>query len=139
GVHGGHDDDRCGDLGVLGAQVPGGHGDPARVHVLPEHARRALPAAGPRGVPAQAARRARSPALKMFRDRTAAGERLAAMLEQYRGSDVLVLAIPAGGVPVAAAIARSLGLALEVAPVSKVLFPWTTESGYDAVAFDGSV
>ena len=75
----------------------------------------------------------------MFRDRTAAGERLAAMLEQYRGSDVLVLAIPAGGVPVAAAIARSLGLALEVAPVSKVLFPWTTESGYGAVAFDGSV
>src|SRR5438132_4167604 len=75
----------------------------------------------------------------MFRDRTAAGERLAAMLEQYRGSHVLVLAIPAGGVPVAAAIARSLGLALEVAPVSKVLFPWTTESGYGAVAFDGSV
>jgi putative phosphoribosyl transferase len=77
--------------------------------------------------------------MKMFRDRRAAGERLAAMLEQYRGSDALVLAIPAGGVPVAAAIARALGLAVEVAPVSKVLFPWTTESGYGAVAFDGSV
>src|SRR5205807_540289 len=103
-------------------------------------ARGAIPTAGARRVPAQAARaRARSPALKMFRDRMAAGERLAAMLEQYRGSDALVLAIPAGGVPVAAAIARSLGLALEVAPVSKVLFPWTTESGYGAVAFDASV
>lgn len=75
----------------------------------------------------------------MFRDRRAAGERLTPMLERYRGSDALVLAIPAGGVPVGAAIARSLGLALEVAPVSKVLFPWTSESGYGAVAFDGSV
>jgi predicted phosphoribosyltransferase len=75
----------------------------------------------------------------MFPDRTAAGKRLAGMLEQYRGSNALVLAIPAGGVPVAAAIAGSLGLALEVAPVSKVLFPWTTESGYGAVAFDGSM
>jgi predicted phosphoribosyltransferase len=74
-----------------------------------------------------------------FRDREAAGARLAAMLERYRGSDALVLAIPAGGVPVAATIARSLGLQLEVAPVSKVLFPWTTEGGYGAVAFDGTV
>ena len=75
----------------------------------------------------------------VFRDRAAAGVRLAAMLEKYRGSDTLVLAIPAGGVPVGAAIARELGLRLQAAPVSKVLFPWTTESGFGAVAFDGSV
>lgn len=75
----------------------------------------------------------------MFRDRTAAGEELARMLEKFRGSTALVAAIPAGGVPVAAAISRSLGLPLEVAPVSKVLYPWTTESGYGAVAFDGTV
>ena len=74
-----------------------------------------------------------------FRDRDAAGTRLAAMLEKYRGGSAIVLAIPAGGVPVGAAIARELGLSLHAAPVSKVLYPWTTESGFGAVAFDGSV
>ena len=75
----------------------------------------------------------------VFRDRIHAGEVLAGMLEAYRGSNALVLAIPAGGVPVAAEIARRLGLALDVAVVSKVLLPWTTEAGFGAVAFDGSV
>jgi predicted phosphoribosyltransferase len=74
-----------------------------------------------------------------FRDRADAGARLAAMLEKYRGSQAIVLAIPAGGVPVGVAIARELGLRLQAAPVSKVLYPWTTESGFGAVAFDGSV
>ena len=74
-----------------------------------------------------------------FRDRGHAGRELAKMLEEFRGAAALVLAIPAGGVPVAAAIAAELGLPLDVAPVSKVLYPWTTESGYGAVAFDGSM
>jgi len=74
-----------------------------------------------------------------FRDRAHAGRTLAKMLAEFRGAPALVVAIPAGGVPVAAAIATELGLPLDVAPVSKVLYPWTTESGYGAVAFDGSV
>jgi putative phosphoribosyl transferase len=74
-----------------------------------------------------------------FRDRAAAGARLAAMLEKYRASGAIVFAIPAGGIPIGAAIARELGLPLHAAPVSKVLYPWTTESGFGAVAFDGSV
>jgi predicted phosphoribosyltransferase len=74
-----------------------------------------------------------------FHDRAAAGRELAVMLEDFRGSLATVLAIPSGGVPVALEIARALGLPLDVAPVSKVLLPWTTESGYGAVAFDGSV
>ncbi|HZD20670.1 MAG TPA: phosphoribosyltransferase, partial [Burkholderiales bacterium] len=74
-----------------------------------------------------------------FRDRVHAGRELAKMLEEFRGTPALVLAIPAGGVPVARAIATQLGLPLDLAPVSKVLYPWTTESGYGAVAFDGSV
>lgn len=77
--------------------------------------------------------------MSAFRDRPAAGRRLAAMLKSYEGSDALVLAIPAGGVPVALEIAKALRLPLHVAPVSKILFPWTTESGFGAVAFDGSV
>jgi putative phosphoribosyl transferase len=74
-----------------------------------------------------------------FKDRSAAGRSVAGMLKQYKDSDAIVLAIPAGGVPVATEIARALGLELQVIPVSKVLFPWTTEGGFGAVAFDGTV
>lgn len=75
----------------------------------------------------------------VFRDRTHAGEVLAAMLDAYRRSDAKVLAIPAGGVPVAAEIAQRLEIPLEVAVVSKITLPWNTEAGYGAVAFDGTV
>jgi predicted phosphoribosyltransferase len=75
----------------------------------------------------------------VFRDRAEAGAVLAEMLTAYRWTEAIVLAIPSGGVPVGAEIARRLGLALEVAVVSKVLLPWTTEAGFGAVAFDGSV
>ena len=76
--------------------------------------------------------------VNVFRDRSDAGVVLAGMLEKYRKSNTLVLAIPAGGVPVAVEIATRLELALDVAPASKVLYPWTTESGFGAVAFDGT-
>ncbi len=77
----------------------------------------------------------------VFRDRAHAGAVLAEMLapgfdRRPRG---LVLAIPAGGVPVAAPIAQRLALPLDLAVVSKITLPWTTESGYGAIAFDGSV
>jgi putative phosphoribosyl transferase len=75
----------------------------------------------------------------VFRDRRAAGVALAGMLQRYHGTNALILAIPAGGVPVAAEVAARLAVPLDIAPVSKVLLPWTTESGYGAVAFDGSV
>lgn len=75
----------------------------------------------------------------VFADRREAGERLAQMLDEFRGSGALVAAIPAGGVPVAIEIAARLDLALDVLPVSKILLPWNTESGFGAVAFDGSV
>lgn len=74
----------------------------------------------------------------VFHDRVHAGEILAGMLAEYRDSDALVLAIPAGGVPVAAVIAGQLGLQLDVLPVSKILYPWTTESGFGAIAYDGT-
>ena len=74
--------------------------------------------------------------MSKFRDRSAAGEHLATLLRQHK--DAIVLAIPAGGVPVGAAIAGALGLELHAIPVSKALYPWTTESGFGAVAFDGT-
>jgi putative phosphoribosyl transferase len=76
---------------------------------------------------------------QVFRDRTHAGNVLAWMLVALRGTDALILAIPAGGVPVAAEVAKQLSLPLDLAVVSKITLPWSTESGYGAVAFDGSV
>jgi predicted phosphoribosyltransferase len=77
--------------------------------------------------------------LAVFRDRTHAGEVLADMLSVYRGSNALVLGIPAGGAPVAAAIAHALALPLDMAVVSKLTLPWNTEAGYGALAFDGTL
>lgn len=76
---------------------------------------------------------------QVFRDRTQAGIVLARMLGEFCGSEALILAIPAGGVPVAAEVAKRLGLLLELSVVSKITLPWSTESGYGAVAFDGTV
>lgn len=74
----------------------------------------------------------------MFENRGEAGRVLASMLEEYRGTDAIVMAIPAGGIPVAAEIARALGLPLDLAVVSKITLPWDTEAGYGAVAWDGT-
>ncbi len=75
----------------------------------------------------------------VFCDRAEAGECLAGMLNSYAESYGVVLAIPAGGVPVAAVVAERLKLPIDVAVVSKITPPQNTEVGYGAVAFDGTV
>jgi putative phosphoribosyl transferase len=75
----------------------------------------------------------------VFKDRQQAGEILAGMLKDFSKMKTVVLAIPAGGVPVAAVISEKLKLPLAVAVVSKITFPWDTEAGFGAVAFDGTV
>lgn len=75
----------------------------------------------------------------IFNDRKDAGLRLSQMLANYANTPAIVLALPAGGVPVAAAIAEKLNLPLYVAVVSKITLPWNTEAGFGAVAFDGTV
>lgn len=76
---------------------------------------------------------------RLFRDRRHGGEVLAQMMEEHRGGPAIVLAIPAGAVPVAIKIAGQLALPLDVAVVSKITLPWNTEVGYGALAFDGTV
>ena len=61
------------------------------------------------------------------------------MMEELGGGDAIVFAIPAGGVPVGAVVARKLSLPLDVAVVSKITPPFNSEIGYGAVAFDGSI
>ena len=75
----------------------------------------------------------------VFADRHEAGHILSLMLTDFRGEDAIVLAIPSGGVPVGAAIAWALRLPLDVAVVSKITPPFSSEVGYGAIAFDGSV
>jgi putative phosphoribosyl transferase len=74
----------------------------------------------------------------VFADRNDAGAKLAQLVKEEQLRSPLVLAIPAGGVPVAAVLAESLNCPLDVAVVSKITLPWNTEVGYGAVAFDGS-
>ena len=75
----------------------------------------------------------------MFKDRTHAGRVLAEMLAARDTQDGIILAIPAGGVPVGVVMAEATGLDFDVAVVSKITLPWNTEAGYGAVAFDGTV
>jgi len=77
------------------------------------------------------------PALKnrvhVFVDRAHAGRLLAERLLNYRGQSVHLFAIPAGGVPVAAEIARRLKTPLELIIVRKIQLPSTTEAGFGAL------
>jgi putative phosphoribosyl transferase len=73
-----------------------------------------------------------------FRDRRDAGRRLATRLAGYAAEpDVLVLALPRGGVPVAAEIARVLGAELDVFLVRKLGVPGYPELAFGAIASDG--
>ncbi len=73
-----------------------------------------------------------------FRDRSEAGRRLAQRLGEYsRRSDVIVLALPRGGVPVAFEIARDIDAPLDVFPVRKLGVPGHEELAMGAVAPGG--
>jgi putative phosphoribosyl transferase len=73
-----------------------------------------------------------------FRDRTDAGERLAAKLGRYAGrDDVIVLALPRGGVPVGYEVARALRVPLDVFVVRKLGIPWREELAMGALASGG--
>ncbi len=73
-----------------------------------------------------------------FRDRTDAGVRLAARLGRYADRhDVIVLALPRGGVPVGAEVARALGAPLDVFLVRKLGVPGHEELAMGAIASGG--
>jgi putative phosphoribosyl transferase len=73
-----------------------------------------------------------------FRDRRDAGRRLANRLRTYAGRpDVLVLALPRGGVPVAYEVAYALGAAFDVFLVRKLGMPGHEEFAIGAIASGG--
>ena len=75
-----------------------------------------------------------------FQDRAEAGEALAAFVDPPpTGEEAFVLALPRGGIPVAAALARHLAAPLAPVFVRKLPLPQAPEMGFGAVALDGSV
>jgi putative phosphoribosyl transferase len=73
-----------------------------------------------------------------YRNRHEAGRRVALSLDAYaERSDVTVLALPRGGVPVAYEIARGLGVALDVFVVRKLGIPGQPEFAMGALASGG--
>ena len=78
------------------------------------------------------------PSAGLFRDRTDAGRRLAAKLAAYaKRRDVIVLALPRGGVPVGYEVARALDAPLDVFVVRKLGVPGYEELAMGAVATGG--
>jgi putative phosphoribosyl transferase len=72
-----------------------------------------------------------------FRDRADAGRQLAERLRSYRGADTLVLGIPRGGVPVAAAVASALDADLDIVVARKLGSPISAELAIGAVTANG--
>lgn len=73
-----------------------------------------------------------------FADRQQAGAALAAQLKQYRGKpDVVVVALPRGGVPVAFEVARALTAPLDIFVVRKLGLPGHRELAMGAIASGG--
>jgi predicted phosphoribosyltransferase len=74
----------------------------------------------------------------MFRDRKDAGQALARALINYEDEDVLVLAIPRGGVEVGYQVAKSVDADFSLLIARKLPYPDQPEAGFGAVAEDGT-
>jgi predicted phosphoribosyltransferase len=77
--------------------------------------------------------------MRRFRNRAEAGRALADALGGYAGrGGVVVLGLPRGGVPVAAEVARALGVPLDVFLVRKLGVPGREELAFGAIASGGA-
>jgi predicted phosphoribosyltransferase len=68
-----------------------------------------------------------------FRNRTDAGRRLAEALMAYKDEHPVVLALPRGGVPVAAEVARALHAPIDLIIVRKIGVPYQPELAMGAI------
>lgn len=75
----------------------------------------------------------------VFQNRTAAGNLLSELLEQYKNSDSVVLAIPRGGVPVGYEIAKKLNLPLDVILSKKIGHPDNKEFAIGSVSLETAI
>ena len=75
----------------------------------------------------------------VFRDRAEAGKALAEYLGPHLGKDIIVLAVPSGGLPVAAELAKRLGVRLDIVIVRKLQTPRNPEAGFGAISLKGDM
>lgn len=75
----------------------------------------------------------------MFKDRIDAGLQLADALTRYKGKAVVVIAIPRGGLPVGAVVAKTLGAPLDIALSKKIGHPRHKEYAIGAVSLEDRV
>lgn len=75
----------------------------------------------------------------MLQDRTDAGRQLAERLEQYRGTDAVILVLPRGGVVTGYEIANALGLPLDIIVTRKIGHPANPEYAICAVDAEGTL
>lgn len=74
----------------------------------------------------------------MFKNRKDAGQKLAVALQAYKGKNPLVLAIPRGGVELGYEVSKALDADFSLIICRKLPFPLNSESGFGAIAEDGS-
>jgi putative phosphoribosyl transferase len=75
--------------------------------------------------------------MALFKDRVDAGKKLAKELSKYANhSDVLILALPRGGVPVAFEVAKELNVRMDVFIVRKLGVPGNEELAMGAISSD---
>jgi predicted phosphoribosyltransferase len=74
----------------------------------------------------------------VFRNREDAGQKLAARLKVYKDQHPVILALPRGGVPVAAEVAAALDAPLDLVLVRKIGVPWQPELAMGAVVDGGA-
>jgi len=75
----------------------------------------------------------------IFRDRVSAGRLLAQRLEYLKGTDLVVLGLPRGGIPVAFEVAHEIKAPLDVIVVRKLGVPFQPELAMGAVGEGGVV
>lgn len=75
----------------------------------------------------------------MFQDRTDAGIQLSEKLTFYKDQDVVVLAIPRGGLPLGAIVAKALNAPLDVALIKKIGHPYNKEYAIGAVSLESVI
>lgn len=73
-----------------------------------------------------------------FKDRLDAAKKLSLALKKYDGKEVLVLAIPKGGVEIGYELARFLHAGFSLVITRKLPLPRNPEAGFGAVSEDGS-
>jgi len=75
----------------------------------------------------------------VFENRYDAGRKLAAQMDEFKGQNVVVLAIPNGGVPVGLEVALAVEADLDLVISRKIPLPLKPEAGFGAVTDDGTV